>query len=680
MAGLAGDLTSMLNMMQRRKAMRLEQQRWNEEAPIRAAQTRKAEADAAASEAALAQDSSRGTMQTNQERGVLNPDYSFNSQAIDDIEAGGEGAHEKTLGTMEVLTEGFRTHSQLDPNQRVVGYSKTSDGQYVFEIEYTDGPNAGLIAPLTQNGTSENDDPILPLNRKQVEAIADEGALSIQRASGGTSMVVSGAANDLIDGAYDAQAATQDAVAQINQRLVELSGGKAASRSWMGYLSSLTEEEQQQEIAERAADLGIEVALVPQTPRQTAPNGDQYFGKTPEGEWISFPTEQEQAAAYDRGEVIQATNTTPKTGQFAEEAAAPPPRGPLDVIGREEQANLEARESDRRVEAPLELKAAEKELASLEGKTGRLAINAKIEARRKIERLTAEIEELGKAPAPSPATDTANAPKPTVDYQVTQDKIVSAISSMSPDEVMQRAQQGNFNFITQEDMQNVASLLRERNVKTAAQVRELPPREQMAAWATLAAYAPDADTRTNAITSLRNISETGEASVSARDYVVTPSAGGQNKGDYLTTSGYQSAYKDLRKTATDENGGVDIRMMFEGLNRLSKQVKPGSVAANSIADEQMKLVRQALVNNASVPKGIMDKFVNLFAGEVFNDSSRSDFKGFRKVTNPETDQIEVVQYMGPDGQQGFDINVSEVLNALGSSEVVMRVLERMPEA
>ena len=56
-----------------------------------------------------------------------------------------------------------------------------------------------------------------------------------------------------------------------------------------------------------ADELGLDYTRFA-TPTQTAENGNQYFGKTEDGNWLSYATEEEQSAAYDRGEISQTTN------------------------------------------------------------------------------------------------------------------------------------------------------------------------------------------------------------------------------------------------------------------------------------------------------------------------------------------------------------------------------------
>ena len=686
MAGIGGDLAGLMTIMQRNKALREEKRQWDEGAEGRAADTRLKTAQADAAETTLGQDDARGRIAANIERGVIDRNNQFNPQAFDIIENNGDGSYEITLGTMEYLTEGMRKHGSLDPNQKVVGYSKTGDGQHVLEIEYTDGPNQGMIAPLTQNGTSDDNDPIQTLSREQLENIAQQGVVSLTSQAGGTAALVVGAANDLSDSAYEQQAARQENLSSINLKLNELTGGKATSRAWMGYLSSLSEEEQQKEIEERASELGIELIQTQPTPTQTAENGNQYFGKTKDGNWLSYPTRAEQDAAYDRDEIVEVTNTTEKTGKFAPEPTvdtpvaeeappSPPPRrsgGPLAIAGRQEQAGLDARSQDRRESAPQELAQAREELSSLDGQRGPLAVSARAEKQGQIDRLEAEVETLGA----SPTASSSAAAQPVTNFQATQDKIVEAISQMSPDEVMARAADGNFDFISQEDVGAIATLLREKNINSAAQIRELPPREQTAAWATLAAYAPDAGTRTAAVTNLRNISETGVASVSAKDTMGTNGTSGK----YLTPAQANTSLTNARKHYTDEDGNLNIPAYMAELATIGRQVEPGSVAANNVATQQLQIVRQALIEQVNTPNGTWDKFIGLFADEAITDSSSVDISGFEKVTNPKTGNIELLIYRGPDGKQkGYDVDLTEVRQRLGTSNVLNSVLERIPE-
>ena len=687
MAGIGDNLAGIMGIMQRNKALREDRRQWDEGAEGRAADTRFKIAEADKAENELNEEDARGRIAANIEREVIDRNNQFNPQAFDIIENNGENAYEMTLGTMEYLTEGMRKHGSLDPNQRVVGYSKTGDGQHVLEIEYTDGPNQGMIAPLTQNGTSDDNDPIQTLSREQLENIAQHGVVSLTSQAGGTEALTVGAANDIVDSAYGQQVTRQENLAKINLKLNELTGGKATSRAWMGYLSNLSEEEQQKEIEERASELGVELIQTQPTPTQTAGNGNKYFGKTPDGEWISYASEEEQAAAYDRGEVVQVTNTTPKTGRFASEPTvdtpvaeeappSPPPRrsgGPMAIMGRQEQSGLDAREQDRRESAPQELAQAREELSSLDGQRGPLAVSARAEKQSQVDRLEAEVETLGASPTGSSSA----AAQPVTNFQATQDKIVEAISQMSPDEVMARAVDGNFDFISQEDVGEIATLLRERNINSAAQIKELPPREQTAAWATIAAYAPDAGTRTAAVENLRNISETGVASVSAKDTMGTNGTSGK----YLTVSQADNRIVNARENYTDDDGNLDIPGFMAELETVSRQVEPGSPAANNVATQQLQLVRQALIKDANTPKGVWDKFKALFVDEAITDSSRVDVSGFQQVVNPETGNIEKLIYRGPDGtQKGHDIDLDQVRRVLGTSNVLNKVLERIPVA
>ena len=263
MAGIGGDLAGIMSIMQRNKALREERRQWDEGAEGREADTRLKVAQADAAENKLSQEEARARLAASQERGSIDDQYRFNADTFSTLESGGEDAHGATLEAMGYLTEGMKVHGSLEDNQRVVGYSKTSDGQIVLEIEYTDGPNEGMIAPLTQNGTSDDDDPIQTLSREQLQNIAQHGVISLKDQAGGNAMLVSGAANDIASSIYEQQDAAQQNVASISRALNEMSGGKAASRAFISSISTMEPSDQQKEIESVAADLGIELVPMP---------------------------------------------------------------------------------------------------------------------------------------------------------------------------------------------------------------------------------------------------------------------------------------------------------------------------------------------------------------------------------------------------------------------------------
>jgi hypothetical protein len=628
MAGIGGDLAGLMTIMQRNKALREEKRQWDEGAEGRAADTRYKVSQADKAEREAGEEEARARLAASQERGSIDDQYRFNANTFSTLEGGGEDAHEATLEAMGYLTEGMRVHGSLDPNQRVVGYSKTSDGQVVLEIEYTDGPNEGMVAPLTKNGTSDDNDPVQPLTQQNLVDLAEQGVIETKRRAGGTEYLTLNATNAIASSVYEEQVAAQQNVANINAALNEMSGGKAASRAFMSSISSMEPSERQKQIESVAADLGIELIPMP-APQELTPADIKVAGQ---------PSEERPAS-----------------------------RGRLEITGDMEQDGRTRREEARIAALPGKIERLRGNIALLEERGVSEDHLSMRKNRESLAQAEAELAAAGGDPVPpKPAGN------PAVDYMATQRKITEALETMTPEQIAS----GDFSFITPEDRAATIGMLREREIVTARDIRKLPPREQAMAWATLAAYAPSEGARTAATTNLRNITETGVASVSQKDLLGTK---GSDDDDYFDRNQVDTKIVAARDMATDEDGNLNTSAYMERLNQIKIGAKPGSGGANAINTEIASVIRETLTDSVNTREGWWDGFIGLFTGDALNDTSSIDFGGFRKVVNSKTGNIESIQFFGPDGKKkGSDVNLTDVRRQLGTSEGFNAVLERMP--
>jgi hypothetical protein len=628
--GIGGDLAGLMSIMQRNKALREEKRQWDEGAEGRALVNEGQRLSNETAQDGLDREEARARLAASQERGSIDDQYRFNANTFSTLEGGGEDAHEATLEAMGYLTEGMKVHGSLEDNQRVVGYSKTSDGQVVLEIEYTDGPNEGMVAPLTKNGTSDDNDPVQPLSQQNLVDLAEQGVIATKRRAGGTEYLTLNATNTIASSVYEEQAAAQQNVASISNALNKLSGGKAASRAFISSISNMEPSERQKQIETVAADLGIELTPMP-APQELTPADIKVAGQ---------PSEERSA-----------------------------PRGRLEIIGDREQDGRARREEARIAALPGKIERLRGNIALLEE---RGVSEDHISMRKNRESLAQAEADLASAGGdPVPPTPTGN---PAVDYMATQRKITEALETMTPEQVAS----GDFSFITPEDRAATIGMLREREIVTARDIRKLPPKEQAMAWATLAAYAPSEGARTAATNNLRNITETGVASVSAKDLLSTTG----NKGeDSITAPQAISNLNEYRKTHTDEDGNFDTAAFVRDANMLLSAAGQGSTASGVIQNEIAKQVQIALQEGAN--EGGRDNwfegFINMFTGDALIDSSSVDFSNYRKVVDPKnSERILKVIAIGNDGKQkGGDINIEAAQQKLGTSIGLHLILDKM---
>jgi hypothetical protein len=630
MAGIGDNLAGIMGVMQRNKALREEKRQWNEGAEGRALETEGQRLSNETAQSELDSAEALAKMNELQDRGVLDAGGNFTANVLDQIEnpENEEAAIAFTDGFSMIATRGMQQLSQLDSNQKVSGYSKTSDGQYILEIEYTDGPKKGTIAPLTRNGTSEDDDPVQPLTRAQVERALQIGRPRTESDANPEGAFANNAYQTVVESTYGEQEAEIQNVSRINEALNEKSGGKAASRAFMSSVFGMELSEQQAQIESVAKDLGIELIPMSAPQELTAPN-------------IAV------------------------AGQPSEER--PASRGRLEIAGDMEQDGRTRREESRIAALPGKIEKLQGNIALLEE---RGVSEDSISMRKNREALAAAEADLaavgGEPAAPKP---TGN---PAVDYMATQRKITDTLETMTPEQIAS----GDFSFITPEDRAATIGMLKERQIASSRDIKRLPPKEQAMAWATLAAYAPSEGARTAATNNLRNITETGVASVSAKDLLGTTGSGND---DYFDRNQVDTKIVGARDAATDEDGNLDTSAYMERLNQIKIGAKPGSGGANAINTEIASVIREALTDSVNTKEGWWDGFIGLFTEDALNDTSSIDFGGFRKVVNPKTGDIESIQFFGPDGKKkGSDVDIRDVRRRLGTSEGWNAVVERMP--
>ena len=187
-------------------------------------------------------------------------------------------------------------------------------------------------------------------------------------------------------------------------------------------------------------------------------------------------------------------------------------RGPLALMGEQEQRGLDARKEGRIKKAPEELVKEKKRLANLEGKTGRLAISARQVSQGKIARLENEIAEL------EPATFAMNTPE----QQASVDKVVEQTKDMPTDQVVEKVMSGEIT-VSPEEQAVVATQLQQAGVQTVNDLANLENRRDraMARVAMIAAIGggknPDRANQRQMLAEINNIFETGTTSMSAKD-------------------------------------------------------------------------------------------------------------------------------------------------------------------
>ena len=128
MAGIGGDLAGLMSIMQRNKALREEKRQWDEGAEGRQASLQSTLLSNEKSKRELDSDDAFGEINELKDRGVLDIAGNFTADVLDQIEnpESEEKAIAFTDGFSMVATRGMQKLKQLEPNQRISGYSKTS--------------------------------------------------------------------------------------------------------------------------------------------------------------------------------------------------------------------------------------------------------------------------------------------------------------------------------------------------------------------------------------------------------------------------------------------------------------------------------------------------------------------------------------------------------------------------
>ena len=643
MAGIGGDLAGIMSIMQRNKALREDRRQFNarmdqqaiehqdrmeSDEANRDVQNRRTdiyagnlaiaqaeEARAAEEAAATARREQAGTMLgQGTTLGYIGADGALNGSILMEGVANGDyDANEYATSLFNSDPRRF----QADSGFQITEFDTTSQpGSVIMRGAREDG-TPGVV---TQNGTDDPEDPVVVLSAEEF-ALALNGA---SKANFSRSMTAEegrrlGLETELSESLVDAVYA-DSTIPKQEQRQTEA----------LIYNVADTNSEALYQIAD---ELGLDYTRFA-TPTQTAENGNQYFGKTEDGNWLSYATEEEQSAAYDRGEISQTTNTTPKTGQFASESAAPAEEtnvSPAVVSARgknrmQRSKELADRRRDSRIEQlPSLLAEAEADLAAIEKKFADEGRNVRpdhptLQSRKDdITKLKMEMEEAGISLAPATPVDIPPVPKgtPLSELEAT---IERTLTELPAEQIEQMVDDGSIT-VTQEDVAESRTILQQSGVRGPQDLDKVDVQHIGKVYATLMSMS-DSQERVALRKQFNNFLATGSPGVSYGDVTSRINAiKPTDKGD-----------KWDRDAAVESSNQFRQRFRGEPAND-----KPGE-SASTLLPEIAAFIEHGDPRNIPIYKDALNEVMGAAIAEATNENeSWLGWFGIKKAEADSTD-------------------------------------------
>lgn len=651
MAGIGDNLAGIMGVMTRNKELRENRRQFDLNNAINQrkladaerrtdAYTTAAEAQAAESAARVGQVERENSQEdagefhyTIQEQGILHPNNRVDTDAVwTGLESGSSAV---TQGTIDLLNYGSDKLKLTPDGFKINGITPTKDG-YIIEGVHPDG-SRGV---LTQEGGTGADERVMVLSKKDINHLLQQSNSQIMQDAGMADRNLALNANLAVaEGAAQARRDMNEnaVVSTIAGQETEAGGDRQASRAMISALSSAETEAERQEIL------------------------------------LNFATEYNVDLPYM--EEAQLAVSPPATEEAEQEPAG---RGRM---ARSRQT-ADQRNASRREALPDLLAEAEADLAQVQADFAERGITLRpnhptLQSRKDdITKLKMEMEEAGIAPQEStPALE------PSVDYKALEERVTTFISDMPEGDLATAVENGDLQF-TEQDTAAVSQRMQQQGVTTAAGIADMERVEDQAiAYAMMATYAPDPTTRDWATKQIRNLGETGIASMSAKDLATTSiNQQNANSNSQNARTNWENATADSTLNADSVLEAVDaIRdLKAEGdwdmsnpadSQRLFSLINLGDATGQQYTrDFFNSQINEAVVDAVNNPSSWWGGFLSLFDTNAIQDPTSFKFENVRLRTDSEGNVKEFF-YVNNDGSPaGQPIPASDMRQALGGSK------------
>ena len=659
MAGIGDNLAGIMGVMQRNKALREDRRQFDlnlglDQRKIADAERRTgayvtaAEAQAAESQARVGQVERENSQEdagefhyTIQEQGILHPNNRVDTDAVwTGLESGNAAA---TQGAIDLLNYGDESLKLTPEGFKIDGITPTKDG-YIIEGVYADGKRG----VLTQEGGSGNDEKVMVLDKKAINHLLQQSNSQIMQDAGMADRNLSLNANLAVAKAASDQYRANQTHLDVNENAVvstiagqEQAAGsdRQASRAMISALSSAeTEAERQGILLEFASEYDVELPYMEEA--QAAVENE------------TVPAEEPKT--YGKGRMARSKQVADQRNASRREA--------LPDLLAEAEADL------AQVRADFAERGIEPRRSGASGELEHPTIQSRVD---EITKLKAEMEEAGIAPAP----------EPSVDYKALEQRVTSFIAEMPEGDLATAVENGDLQF-TEQDTAVVSQRMQEQNVTTAAGIADMQRVEDQAmAYAMLATYAPDPNTRDWATKQIRNLGETGTGSMSTKD-ALTAATNQQNANSNSLNARTNRKNADADSTlsadgvldevnairAAKAEGDWDFSNPADS-QRLFSLINLGDATGQQYTREFFNSqINEAVANISNNPNSWWGGFLSLFDNNAVPDPTSFKFENVRLRTDSKGN-VEEFFYINNDGSPaGQPIPASDMRQALGGSQ------------